>query len=42
MLFRSQVPVDNLDQVIDGDLDAVIAALVEADRAEKIAGSDGS
>jgi peptide chain release factor 1 len=32
----------NLDQVIDGDLDAVITALVEADRAEKIAGSDGS
>ena len=32
----------NLDQVIDGDLDAVISALVEADRAEKIAGSDGS
>ena len=31
----------NLDQVIDGDLDAVITALVEADRAEKIAGSDG-
>jgi peptide chain release factor 1 len=30
----------NLDQVIDGDLDAVIAALVEADRAEKIAGSE--
>jgi peptide chain release factor 1 len=30
----------NLDQVIDGDLDAVIAALVDADRAEKIAGSD--
>jgi peptide chain release factor 1 len=30
----------NLDQVIDGDLDAVIGALVEADRAEKIAGSD--
>jgi peptide chain release factor 1 len=30
----------NLDQVIDGDLDAVISALVEADRAEKIAGSD--
>ncbi len=29
----------NLDQVIDGDLDAVIAALVEADRAEKIARS---
>ncbi len=32
----------NLDQVIDGDLNAVITALVEADRAEKIAGSDGS
>jgi peptide chain release factor 1 len=30
----------NLDQVIDGDLDAVITALVEADRADKIAGSD--
>src|ERR1700733_2770613 len=28
----------NLDQVIDGDLDAVINALTEADRAEKIAG----
>ncbi len=27
----------NLDQVLDGDLDAVIAALVEADRAEKLA-----
>jgi peptide chain release factor 1 len=27
----------NLDQVLDGDLDAVIAALVEADRADKIA-----
>jgi peptide chain release factor 1 len=32
----------NLDQVIDGDLNAVIAALVEADRAEKIAGSDSA
>jgi peptide chain release factor 1 len=32
----------NLDQVIDGDLDAVINALLEADRAEKIAGSDES
>ena len=32
----------NLDQVIDGDLDAVITALIDADRAEKIAGSDGS
>jgi peptide chain release factor 1 len=31
----------NLDQVIDGDLDAVINSLVEADRAEQIAGSDG-
>jgi peptide chain release factor 1 len=30
----------NLDQVIDGDLDAVISALVAADRAEKIAGPD--
>jgi peptide chain release factor 1 len=27
----------NLDQVIDGDLDAVIAALIDADRAGKIA-----
>jgi peptide chain release factor 1 len=31
----------NLDQVIDGDLDAVISALVEADRAEKIAAGTG-
>jgi peptide chain release factor 1 len=31
----------NLDQVIDGDLDAVIGALVAADRAEKIAESVG-
>jgi peptide chain release factor 1 len=31
----------NLDQVIDGDLDAVITALVDADRADKIAGPDG-
>jgi peptide chain release factor 1 len=30
----------NLDQVIDGDLTAVISALIEADRADKIAGSD--
>jgi len=30
----------NLDQVIDGDLDAVIGALVGADRADKIAGSE--
>jgi peptide chain release factor 1 len=31
----------NLDQVIDGDLDAAIAALVDADRAEKIAAGSG-
>jgi peptide chain release factor 1 len=31
----------NLDHVIDGDLDAVIAALIDADRAEKIATSNG-
>ena len=31
----------NLDQVLDGDLDAVIGALVEADRADKLA-SGGS
>jgi peptide chain release factor 1 len=30
----------NLDQVIDGDLDAVIRALVDADRADKIAGPE--
>src|SRR5450755_1050715 len=30
----------NLDQVIDGDLDAVISALVQADRAEKLAAAD--
>jgi peptide chain release factor 1 len=30
----------NLDQVIDGDLTGVISALIEADRADKIAGSD--
>ncbi|HXP20077.1 MAG TPA: peptide chain release factor 1 [Streptosporangiaceae bacterium] len=29
----------NLDQVLDGDLDAVIGALVDADRADKIAAS---
>jgi peptide chain release factor 1 len=29
----------NLDQVIDGDLDAVISALAEADRAERLAGA---
>jgi peptide chain release factor 1 len=32
----------NLDQVIDGDLDAVIAALTAADRAEKMAGTDAA
>jgi peptide chain release factor 1 len=31
----------NLDQVIDGDLDAVIAALLDADRAGKIAAGGG-
>ncbi|MGH9395114.1 MAG: peptide chain release factor 1 [Terriglobales bacterium] len=30
----------NLDQVIDGDLDAVVNALVAADRAEQIAGGE--
>jgi peptide chain release factor 1 len=30
----------NLDQVLDGDLDAVIAALVEADRSGVVAGTD--
>ena len=30
----------NLDQVIDGDLGAVISALVQADRAEKLAAAD--
>jgi peptide chain release factor 1 len=30
----------NLDQVIDGDLDAVISALVQADRASKLAAAD--
>jgi hypothetical protein len=28
--------------VIDGDLDAVISALIEADRAEKIAGAQAT
>jgi peptide chain release factor 1 len=32
----------NLDQVIDGDLDAVINALIEADRAAKIAAANGN
>ena len=32
----------NLDQVIDGDLDAVIDALTAADRAEKMAGPDAA
>ena len=30
----------NLDQVIDGDLDAVISALVEADRADRLAATE--
>ena len=32
----------NLDQVIDGDLDAVIDALVSADKAEKMAAADAA
>ena len=32
----------NLDAVLDGDLDAVVTALVESDRAAKLAGEDGS
>ena len=32
----------NLDQVLDGDLDAVISALVEADRCGLAAGNDAA
>ena len=32
----------NLDHVIDGDLDAVITALVDADRSERAAAADAS
>ena len=32
----------NLDQVLDGDLDAVIQALTDADRASRAAGGDGA
>jgi peptide chain release factor 1 len=32
----------NLDQVIDGDLDAVIDALADAEMAEKLGGADGN
>jgi len=32
----------NLDQVIDGDLDAVIRALAEGDRSSRAAGGDGA
>jgi len=32
----------NLDQVLDGDLDAVIQALTDADRASRAAGDDGA
>jgi peptide chain release factor 1 len=32
----------NLDQVIDGDLDALIDALVSADKAEKMAAADAA
>ncbi len=31
----------NLDQVLDGDLDALIQALIDADNAERMAASDG-
>ena len=31
----------NLDQVLDGDLDAVIGALTDADRADKMAAAAG-
>jgi peptide chain release factor 1 len=32
----------NLDQVLDGDLDAVIRALVEGDRSDRAAGEHGA
>ncbi len=32
----------NLDQVLDGDLDAVLDALAQADRADRLAGSHGA
>jgi peptide chain release factor 1 len=37
---RSGYKANNLSQVLDGDLDAVIASLVDADTAAKLAGSD--
>jgi peptide chain release factor 1 len=32
----------NLDQVIDGDLDAVITSLADAEMAEKLGGDEGN
>ena len=37
---RAGYKAHNLDQVLDGDLDAVIAALIEADRAVRAGGSE--
>ena len=37
---RSGYKANNLSQVLDGDLDAVISSLVDADTAAKLAGSD--
>ena len=39
---RSGYKANNLAQVLDGDLDAVIQSLVDADTAAKLAGQDGS
>jgi peptide chain release factor 1 len=39
---RSGYKANNLSQVLDGDLDAVIQSLVDADNAAALAGEDGS
>ena len=39
---RSGYKANNLSQVLDGDLDAVISSLVDADTAAKLAGSDSA
>jgi len=39
---RSGYKANNLAQVLDGDLDAVIQSLVDADTAAKLAGEDGA
>ncbi len=39
---RSGYKANNLSQVLDGDLDAVISSLVDADTAAKLAGDDAS